>query len=140
MRPAISRASALVLQNFTPPLKPSVKVPLPRPPAWIWDFTIVGPSGSWARAVVKSAAEVAADALGHRHAEFFAEGFCLILVNVHGIGKDRILGESSAEDMRKWGGGDVRSDREPAYTSVAMRPRRSRIYPYPACGEVLRIR
>src|SRR5256885_3661333 len=31
--------------NFTPPLKPFVNVPLPRPPAWICDFTIVGPSG-----------------------------------------------------------------------------------------------
>jgi hypothetical protein len=47
MLPAISLASALVLQNLTPPLKPSVNVPLPRPPAWIWDFTMVGPSGSW---------------------------------------------------------------------------------------------
>jgi hypothetical protein len=38
--PAIPSRRALVLQNFTPPLKPSVKVPLPRPPAWICDFTM----------------------------------------------------------------------------------------------------
>ena len=54
MRAASSPASALVLQNFTPPLKPSVKVPLPRPPAWIWDFTMVGPSGRLASAVMNS--------------------------------------------------------------------------------------
>ena len=53
--PAIARAAALSAQNLTPPLKPLVNVPLPRPPAWIWDFTIVGPSGSWASAVANSA-------------------------------------------------------------------------------------
>ena len=64
IRPAISRASALVLQNFTPPLKPSVNVPLPRPPAWIWDFTIVGPSGRPDKAVINSSVDVAEAPLG----------------------------------------------------------------------------
>ena len=61
---ARSFASALVGENFTPPLNPSVKVPLPRPPAWIWDFTIVGPSGKRVSAVMNSSGVVAAAPLG----------------------------------------------------------------------------
>ncbi len=36
---AISFTSAGVLQRCTPPLKPFLKTPLPRPPAWICAFT-----------------------------------------------------------------------------------------------------
>src|SRR5580658_4248164 len=61
---ATSLASAFVLQNLTPPLYPSVKVPLPRPPAWICDFTMVGPSGSAERALMKSSGVLAAAPLG----------------------------------------------------------------------------
>src|SRR5665213_1009478 len=61
---AVSFASALVLQNLTPPLYPSVNVPLPLPPAWIWDLTMVGPSGSAASAVIKSSVDLAAAPLG----------------------------------------------------------------------------
>src|SRR5271170_6837775 len=48
---ALSKASPSVLQSFTPPLKPFLNVPLPRPPAWIWALTTttVSPlAKSWA--------------------------------------------------------------------------------------------
>ena len=32
-------ASSTDAATFTPPWKPVLKVPLPRPPAWIWDLT-----------------------------------------------------------------------------------------------------
>jgi len=55
----------LVGENFTPPLKPSVKVPLPRPPAWIWDFTMMPPETSiLASAPSNSAADLTATPLG----------------------------------------------------------------------------
>ena len=36
---AFSKTSSADLHNFTPPWKPLLKVPLPRPPAWICDLT-----------------------------------------------------------------------------------------------------
>src|SRR5713226_7895967 len=36
---ALAKPSGTVLQSFTPPRKPLLNVPLPRPPAWIWDLT-----------------------------------------------------------------------------------------------------
>src|SRR5271165_4058728 len=61
---ATSFAPAFVLQNLTPPLNPSVNAPLPRPPAWICDFTMVGPSGSPASALMNSSGVLAAAPLG----------------------------------------------------------------------------
>ena len=36
--PAVDSASSAVRHSLTPPWSPDLKVPFPRPPAWIWDL------------------------------------------------------------------------------------------------------
>ena len=61
--PAKSFTSSIDLVTRTPPLAPAgapLKVPLPRPPAWIWLFTTqTGPPSSLAAASASSGLKIA---------------------------------------------------------------------------------
>src|SRR5215472_2296454 len=56
---ATSRTSFGVLRTCTPPLKPFLKVPLPRPPAWICALTAISISPS-SRAICSASSSVVA--------------------------------------------------------------------------------
>ena len=69
----------------TPPLKPFLNVPLPRPPAWICAFTTRPSCRRVSRATAAASSGGAGDAaLGRGDAEFLEEFLGLVFVDVHG--------------------------------------------------------